>query len=77
MQFGRTAHQAVLEIGDDDGAVIGAFLGVTDNEAVVHEAVEAIMAAGAIQPQQVIAQERKFLLLAQGPDGPLRARQIG
>ena len=49
MQLGRTAHRAVLEIGDDDGAVIGAFLGVFLDEAVVHEAMEAIMAAGSIQ----------------------------
>jgi hypothetical protein len=39
--------------------------------------MESIMAAGSIQPQQMIAQKRKLLLLAQGPDGSLGARQVG
>ena len=71
MQFGRAAHHAVLEKGDDDGAIIGAFLGVALDETVVHEAMKAIMAAGAIQPQQMIAQQRQFFLLAESPDRAL------
>ena len=51
MQLGCAAHHAILDVGDDDGAVIGALFGVTLDEAVVHEAVEAIMAAGSIQSQ--------------------------
>ncbi len=68
MQFRRAAHHAVLDIGDDDGAVVGAFRGVAFDEAVVHEAVEAIMAALAVEPQQMIAQQRQFFLLAQRPN---------
>ena len=71
MQFGCTAHHAIFEIGDDDRAVVGAFLGVTFDEAVVHEAMKAIMAAGAIEPQQVIAQQRQLFLLAENPNGAL------
>jgi hypothetical protein len=58
MQLGCAAHRAVLEVGDDDGAVIGAFLGVALDEAVIHEAMEAIIAAGSVQPQQMIPQKR-------------------
>ena len=68
MQFRRAAHHAVLDIGDDDGAIVGAFRGVTLDKAVIHEAVEAIVAAGPIEPQQMIAQQRQFFLLAQRPD---------
>jgi truncated hemoglobin YjbI len=45
-----SAHHAILEIGDDQRSVVGAFFGVTLDEAVVHEAVEAIMAAATVEP---------------------------
>ena len=48
MQFGRAAHRAVLEVADDDGAIMRAFFGIALDEAVVHEAMEAVVTAGAI-----------------------------
>src|SRR5436190_18584359 len=71
MQFGSTTHHAILEIANDDRAVIGAFFGVTFDEAVVHEAMKAVMTAGAVEPQKVIPQQRQFLLLAENPNGAL------
>ena len=65
MQFRRTPNHAVFEEGDDGRAVIGAFLGVALDEAVVHEAMETVAAAVAVEPQQMIAQQRQFFLLAQ------------
>src|SRR5690349_12761967 len=65
MQFGRAPDHAILKEGNDDRAVIGALLGVTLDEAVVQEAVETVAAAVAVEPQQVIAQQRQFFLLAQ------------
>jgi hypothetical protein len=56
MQFGCAAHHTVLEIGDDDCAVARAFFGVALDETVVHVAMEAVVAARAIKPQQMIAQ---------------------
>ncbi len=67
MQLGRTAHDAVFHVGDDDGAVAGAFGSVALYEAVIQEAVEAVMAAGGIEPQQMVAQQRQFFVLAQRP----------
>ena len=55
MQFRRAAHHTVLDIGDDHRAIASAFRGIAFDEAVIHEAVEAIMAAGRIEPQQVVA----------------------
>jgi hypothetical protein len=46
-----------------DRAVIGAFLGVALDETVIHEAMETVAAADAVEPQQVIAQQRQFFLL--------------
>ena len=77
MQFGRAAHHAILDIGDDDGAVVGAFFGVTLDKTVIHETMETVMAAGSIQPQQMIAQQRQLLLLAERPDAALGARRTG
>ena len=74
MQFGRAANHAVLEKGDDGRAVIGAFLGVALDEAVVHEAMETVAAAVAVEPQQVIAQQRQFFLLAQRADAGIGER---
>ena len=68
MQFRRAAHHAVLDIGDDDGAIVGAFRGIAFDEAVIHEAVEAVMTALRIEPQQMIAQQRQFFLLTQRPN---------
>src|SRR5215204_5944394 len=65
MQFRRAPNHAVFEEGDDGRAVIGAFLGVALDEAIVHEAMETVAAAIAVEPQQVIAQQRQFFLLAQ------------
>ena len=45
MQFRGTAHRAVFDVGDDDGAVAGAFRGVSLDEAVVHEAMETVVTA--------------------------------
>jgi len=64
MQLSRAAHHAVLDIGDDDGTVVGAFRGITFDKTVIHEAVEAIMTASPIKPQQMIAQQRQLFLLA-------------
>ena len=50
MQFGRAAHHAILEVRDDDGAVIGAFFGIALDKSVVHVAMEAIAAAGTVKP---------------------------
>ena len=77
MQFRRTAHHAVLDIGDDDGAIIGAFRGVALDEAVIHEAIEAVMSAVRIEPQQMIAQQRQFFLLIQRPDVAAGERSNG
>ena len=74
MQFGRTANHAVLKERDDHCAVIGALFGVALDEAVVHEAMEAIMPAVAVEPQQMIAQQRQFFLLAQRPDTAVSKR---
>src|SRR5947208_8376891 len=65
MQLGCAPNPAVFKEGDDGRAVIGAFLSVALDEAVIHEAMEAVAAAGAVKPQQVIAQLRQFFLLAQ------------
>ena len=67
MQFRGAAHHPILDIGDDDGAIMRAFFGITFDKAVVDEAVEAIMAASMVEPQQVIAQQRQFFPLAQRP----------
>src|SRR6478609_8682133 len=77
MQFGGAAYHAVLDIGNDQRAVVGAFFGVTLDKAVIHEAVETIMAAGTIQPQKVIAQKRQLFLLAESPNGALGPDRSG
>src|SRR5438477_5796469 len=77
MQFGCAPHHVILDVGDDGGAVVGAFFGVTLDKAVVHETVETVMAAGSIQSQQVIAQQRQFLLLAERSDVAPGARRTG
>ena len=50
-----------------DRAVVRAFGGVALDELVIHEAVETVVAAFAVEPQQVIPQQRQLFLLAQGP----------
>src|SRR5580704_5018708 len=67
MQLGCAPHLAVFHVGDDDRPVIGAFFGVTCDETVVQEAVEPIVAALWIEPQQVVAQQRQLFVLAQRP----------
>src|SRR3982074_2438591 len=52
MQFRRAAYHAILEIGDDDRAIGGALRGIAFDETVIHEAVEAIMTALPIEPQE-------------------------
>jgi hypothetical protein len=37
--------------------------------------MEAIMAAGAIKPQEMVAQQRQFFLLAQRPDAAVGERR--
>ncbi len=77
MQLRRAPYHAVFEIGNDDRAVVGAFRGIAFDEAVIHEALEAVMTAYVIEPQQMIAQQRQFFLLAQGPNGALDADRRG
>ncbi len=77
MQFRRAPHHAILDVGDDDGAVVGAFGGIALDEAVIHEAVESVMAACRIKPKQMVAQQRQFFLLAQRPDAALGRGRAG
>src|ERR1700761_5197314 len=76
MQFGRAAHQAILEIGDDNSAVAGASLGVAPDKTIAQKAVEAIMTAGGIQPQQMVAQQPQ-LVSAQGSYAAFGKRRPG
>jgi len=55
MQLRRAANQAVFDVGDDDRAVFGASDSIAFNEIVIEEAVEALMPACRIEPQQMIA----------------------
>src|ERR1700704_625242 len=50
MKLRRAADHAVLDISDDDRAVIGAFRGIAFNETVIHETMKAIMSARRIEP---------------------------
>ena len=68
MQFGRAPHHTILEIGDNDGAVVGALFGIALDKTVIHLAIEAIAAARTVKPQQMIAQQRQFFVLAKRPD---------
>src|SRR5664279_1074304 len=77
MQFGCAMHHAAFDISDDDGVIAGAFGGVALDETVVHEAIEAVMTALRIEPQQMIAQQRQLLLLAKRPHAPLGKRRTG
>src|ERR1700722_16817030 len=61
----RRPYHATFEIGDDNGSVARAFLRVALDEAIVHEAVKAIMAALVIKPQQMIPQQRQLFLPGQ------------
>ena len=74
MQFRSAAHHSVLDIGDDDGAIMSTFFGIAFDKAVVDETVEAVMTAGMVEPQQMVAQQRQFFALAQRPH---RARDAG
>ena len=69
VQFGRSPHYPVLEVGDNDRAIVGAFFGIALNEAVVDEAMKAIIAARSIKPQKMIAQQGQFFVLAERPYG--------
>ena len=75
MQFSHSPYHAVLEVGDNDRAVVGAFFGVALNEAVIDEAMKAIMAARSIKPQKMIAQQGQFFVLAERPYGTSGARR--
>jgi hypothetical protein len=75
MQFRRAPDHTILDVGDDDGAVVGAFGGIALDEAVIHEAVESVMAACRIKPKQMVTQQRQFFLLAQRPDAALGGGQ--
>ena len=72
MQLRRSAHHTVLDVGDDDSAVAGAFRSITFDEAIVHHAMEAIATALSIEPQQMIAQQRQLFVLAQRPNAALK-----
>src|ERR1700676_2266414 len=65
MQFCSASDHAIFEISNDDGTVAGALCGIAFDEAIVHEAVEAVAAARLIKPQQMIAQQGQFFLLAE------------
>jgi len=69
VQLRRASDDAVLEIGDDDGTVAGAFGGVALQEAIIHEAVETVVAALGIKPQQVIAQQGQLFVLPKRSNG--------
>src|SRR6267142_16537 len=56
MELRRAAYHAVLDVRDDDGAVVSAFGGIAFDEIIIHEAVKAIMPALPIEPQKVIAE---------------------
>src|SRR5450432_818428 len=77
MQLRRAAYHAVLDIGDDDSTVVSAFRGIAFDEVVIHEAMKAIMSALRIEPQQVVAQLRQFLLLTQRPNVAPGTRRTG
>ena len=66
VQFGRAADDAVLHVGHDDGAIVGAAFGIALDETVIEISVKAVVAAFRVEPQQMIAQQRQFFLLAQG-----------
>src|ERR1700722_3235761 len=65
MKLRCTPHHAVFEIGDDNGPVARAFFRVTLDEAIVQEAVKAIMPALVIKPQQMIPKQWQLFLPAQ------------
>src|ERR1700690_2574545 len=75
MQFRSTSHRPAFEIGNDDSAVACTFCGIAFDEAIVHEAVEAVMATFPIKPQKMIAQQRQFFLLTQRSNGALGSRR--
>ena len=75
MQFGCTAHHAALDIGDDDRAIVSAFCGIVFDETVIHEAMETVVTAFRIESQEMVAQQRQFLLLTQRPNGALCERR--
>ena len=56
MQLRRAANRVVFDVGYDDRVVFGASGSIAFNEAVIEEAVKAIMPACRIEPQQMIAQ---------------------
>jgi hypothetical protein len=60
MQLGRAAYLTVLEITDDDDAVVDAPGRILDQEIVVHDAVEPVTPAGRIETHKVVAQQRHF-----------------
>src|SRR5579863_306886 len=65
MQFRRATYNPTFEIGDDRSAVVCTFCGVAFDETVVQEALEAVVAAFAIKPQQMIAKKRQFFLMTE------------
>jgi hypothetical protein len=54
MQFRSTSNRPVFEIRNHDGPVARALRRIALDEAVMHKAVEAIVAALGIKPQQMI-----------------------
>jgi hypothetical protein len=75
VQFGRAPHHAILEVGDNDRAIVGAFFGVALNEIIVDEAKKAIMAARLIKPQKMITQQGQFFVLAERSYGTSSTRR--
>src|ERR1700726_1054225 len=77
MQFGGATHHAALDVSHDDGAIIGALASIAFDEAVTNESVEAIVTALAIEPQEMIAQQRQFFLLTQRANGAFGWHRTG
>jgi hypothetical protein len=56
MQLRRAANHPALHVGNDDRAIVGTFGRIAFDKTVIEIAVETVVAALRIEPQQVIAQ---------------------
>src|ERR1700692_2231229 len=77
MQLRSPSDHAAFDIDDDYRAIIGTFRGIVFDEAVVQKSVKTVTQALRVEPQQMIAQQRQFLLLSQGANGAHRKRRPG
>src|SRR5262249_33981884 len=60
VQFGRAVHLAVLDVADDDDAVVEATCGVPGEKVVIADAVEPFAPADRVTSQQMIGQKLRF-----------------